>query len=153
MSVFVYAPTEEYCASGVWMKYQMMRRSSTIRNLSIHYRKNHVGCAWRPCKVHCLYNMYEMSVFCRLTSKSNFPVIRYCKWYFRRTCQHIICTSGLGVLFEKADLARQKAYRDGSIGYATSSGTLMMHTWGSSGLNPSILIPIFGQHFTNTHKS
>ncbi len=54
---FLHAPTDDYCASGVWMKYPTMRRPRTVRDLSIHYGKTCVKFTANIICTRCPYSI------------------------------------------------------------------------------------------------
>ena len=115
--------------SCVRMKNPMTQRSSIVRDLSIRVGEIRWGvhgactiCSNPIIPQQLSRNGHYMSMW------SNLVVIRYCKWRIRRGCHQVVVMSGSRALIWKADVTRPRTYRDCSIGYATSSGTMLTHT-------------------------
>lgn len=129
MFVFVHSPTDD-----CWTRFGCVDTKSGDAPTEKcpwsfdPWLKNQVVCARRVCNIYLHYMFHLILIFCRWKSQwSNWHIICYHKWRFRRTCHHVVVTSGLGAPMEKHNAAQPRTYQYGSIGYGTSSGNTNLY--------------------------
>ncbi len=130
--------------TGVLIKFPTTRRLSIIRDPSI--RDGRTGWDIHGVNVNCTNPIIPQQlsrIGQKMSMWSNLVVFRYWKWRIRRTCHYAVYTSCSGVLIWKTVVTRPRAYRVGSIGYATSSRTVLTQTWGLIALYLTWFTPKF----------